>query len=411
MPIADAVRSGLASTSWIRRMFEAGALLREELGPDKVFDFSLGNPDLEPPAEFIQALRDAVSSDELGSHAYMMNAGYRSARAAMAEKVSIEHAVSATADDIVMTTGAAGALNVIFKTVINPGDEIVAIRPYFAEYGAYAANHQGVLVVADSAPDFSLDPAAVARVLGPKTAAVILNSPNNPSGRVYPAKAIEAFAAVLAAHAAKTGRAPYLVVDEPYRDIVYDGVSVPPVMPYYAETIVASSFSKTLSIPGERLGYVAVNPAIAEKSLLMAGLTTSNRVLGFVNAPALMQRAVTAAWRAKADVSRYARRRDQLTSVLQDAGIRYAKPEGAFYLFCEVPEGGAATVPASGESRDVTFAMALKDHGVLAVPGVGFGCPGWFRLSYCVPEATIQGSRAAFKATVASWKDGQKPRA
>jgi len=402
MPIADAVKASLSRISWIRRMFEAGAQLREQLGADKVFDFSLGNPDLEPPPEFIQALRDAVASDELGSHAYMMNSGYRSARAAMAEKVSLEHAVKATADDIVMTTGAAGALNVIFKTVLNPGDEVVAIRPYFAEYGAYVENHHGVLVVADSAPDFSLDPAAVARVLSPRTAAVILNSPNNPSGRVYPAKAIDALADVLAAHAAKTGRAPYLVVDEPYRDIAYDGITVPPVMPAYAETIVASSFSKSLSIPGERLGYVAVNPGIVDKPLLMAGLTTSNRVLGFVNAPALMQRAVTATWRAKADVSRYARRRDMLTAALRDAGIRFATPEGAFYLFCEVPEGGPA--PAPGESSDVTFAMALKDHGVLAVPGVGFGYPHWFRLSYCVPESTIEGSRAAFKAAVGAWR-------
>jgi aspartate aminotransferase len=389
-------------------MFEAGALLREQLGPDKVFDFSLGNPDLEPPPEFVQALRAAAASEELGSHAYMVNAGYRSARAAMALKVSLEHAAAATADDIVMTTGAAGALNVIFKTVLNPGDEVVAIRPYFAEYGAYVENHQGVLVVADSAADFALDPAAVARVLTPRTAAVILNSPNNPSGRVYPAAAIQALAGVLTAHAAKTGRAPYLVVDEPYRDIVYDGISVPPVMPAYTETIVASSFSKSLSIPGERLGYIAVNPGIAEKSLLMAGLTTSNRVLGFVNAPALMQRAVTAAWHAKADVSRYARRRDMLTAILRDVGIRYAMPEGAFYLFCKVPAGGpaalAAPASAPGESSDIAFAMALKDHGVLAVPGSGFGCPGWFRLSYCVPEPTIEGSRAAFQAAAAAWR-------
>jgi aspartate aminotransferase len=402
MSIADAVKANLSRPSWIRRMFEAGAQMREKLGADKVFDFSLGNPDLEPPPEFIKALRDAVASDELGSHAYMMNAGYRSARAAMAQKVSLEHAVAATADDVIMTTGAAGALNVIFKTVLNPGDEVVAIRPYFAEYGAYVDNYQGALVVADSAPDFSLDPAAVARALTPRTAAVILNSPNNPSGRVYPPEAIQALAAVLSAHAAKTGRAPYLVVDEPYRDIAYDGVTVPPVMSAYAETIVASSFSKSLSIPGERLGYVAVNPVIAEKSLLMAGLTASNRVLGFVNAPALMQRAVAASWRAKADVSRYARRRDMLASVLSEAGIRFARAEGAFYLFCEVPAGGPASAP--GESSDVAFAMALKDRGVLAVPGTGFGYPGWFRLCYCVPESTIEGSRTAFKEAVEAWR-------
>jgi aspartate aminotransferase len=319
----------------------------------------------------------------------------------MALKVAAEHDVPTIADDVIMTVGAAGALNVILRTVLNPGDEIVVVRPYFAEYSAYVENHAGVLVVADSAPDFSLDPDAVARVLTPKTAAVIINSPNNPTGRVYPRAAIEALAAVLTAHAARSGRAPYLVIDEPYRDIVYDGVFVPPVLSAYPESIVASSFSKTLSIPGERLGYIAVNPACAEKALLIAGLTTANRVLGFVNAPALMQRAVAASWRAKADVSRYARRRDMLAAILKDAGIAFARPEGAFYLFCRAPAGGPPLKP--GETLDVSFAMALKERGVLSVPGVGFGYPGWFRLCYCVPESTIEGSRAAFLSTMAAW--------
>ncbi|PKL07700.1 MAG: aspartate aminotransferase [Spirochaetae bacterium HGW-Spirochaetae-7] len=426
MPIADAVRASLARGSWIRKMFEAGIALKARLGADAVFDFSLGNPDLEPPPEFTAALKAAAGSDEPGAHAYMINSGYPFARAAMSEKVALEHGVPTTADDIVMTVGAAGAINVILGTVLNPGDEVVVIRPYFAEYSAYVDNHRGVLVVADSAPDFSLDPAAVARVLSPRTAAVILNSPNNPTGRVYPPDAIAALGAVLSAHASRVGRAPYLIVDEPYRDIVYDGLEVPPVLSAYPESIVASSFSKTLSIPGERLGYIAVNPACAEKALLVSGLSTLNRVLGFVNAPALMQRAVAASWRAKADVSRYARRRDMLAAILTEAGIRFAKPEGAFYLFCEVPEGspagssGAAgagspaaapgqTAASPGqtagisETRDVTFAMALKENGVLSVPGVGFGYPGWIRLCYCVPEKTIEGSRKGFMATMAGW--------
>ncbi len=401
MPIANAVRASLERGSWIRRMFEAGIALKATLGPAAVFDFSLGNPDLEPPPEFLAALKAAAASDEPGAHAYMINSGYPFARAAMAEKVAAEHGVTTTADDVIMTVGAAGALNVILRTVLNPGDEVVVVKPYFAEYSAYVENHGGVLVVADSAPDFSLDPAAIARVLTPRTAAVIINSPNNPSGRVYTRAAIESLAAVLSAHARACGRAPYLVIDEPYRDIVYDGVSVPPVLSAYSESIVASSFSKTLSIPGERLGYLAVNPACAEKALLCSGLSASNRVLGFVNAPALMQRAVAASWRAKADVSRYARRRDLLTSILDEAGIRYAKPEGAFYLFCEVPAGGSE--PKPGETRDITFAMALKDHGILSVPGIGFGYPGWIRLCYCVPEASLEGSHKAFLSTMAAW--------
>lgn len=405
MPIATAVRASLEKGSWIRKMFEAGIQLKARLGAAAVFDFSLGNPDLEPPPEFVAALRQAALSDELGSHAYMTNAGYPLVRAAMAQKVSLEHDVPMTSDEVVMTVGAAGAINVILKTILNPGDEVVVIRPYFAEYSAYIDNYRGTMVVADSAPDFSLDPSAIARVLTGKTAAVIINSPNNPTGRVYPAEAIKALADVLAAHAKSSGRAPYLIIDEPYRDIVYDGIEVPPVLCCYPESIVASSFSKTLSIPGERLGYIAVNPACDDKVLVMAGLTASNRVLGFVNAPALMQRAVAASWQAKTDISRYASRRDMLASVLRDAGIEFAAPEGAFYFFCKAPTSqrttGSAANPA--ETADVTFAMALKDHGVLSVPGVGFGYPGWFRLCYSVPEATIEGSRAAFKATMASW--------
>lgn len=402
MPIANAVRAGLERGSWIRRMFEAGIELKARLGPDSVFDFSLGNPDLEPPPEFLAALKQAALSDEAGTHGYMTNAGYPFARAAMAQKVAGEHDVPTSADDVIMTVGAAGALNVILRAILNPGDELVVVRPYFAEYSAYVENHAGVLVVADSAPDFSLDPAAIARVLTPKTAAVLINSPNNPTGCVYPRADIEALAAVLKAHAARVGRAPYLIVDEPYRDIVYDGVHVPPVLSAYPESMVASSFSKTLSIPGERLGYVAVNPACQEKPLLVAALAMANRVLGFVNAPALMQRAVAASWRAKADVSRYARRRDMLAAILREAGIAFARPDGAFYFFCQVPEGGPALKP--GETGDVAFAMALKDRGVLSVPGVGFGQSGWFRLCYCVPEATIEGSRAAFLATMAAWR-------
>ncbi len=401
MPIANAVRASLERGSWIRRMFEAGIELKARLGPDAVFDFSLGNPDLEPPAEFIAALKAAALSDETGTHAYMTNAGYSFARAAMAQKVALEHDVQTTADDIIMTVGAAGALNVILRSVVNPGDEVVVVRPYFAEYSAYIENHGGVMVVADSTPTFDLDHLALSRVLTPKTAAVIINTPNNPTGRVYPRQAIEALASVLLAHGTGDGRLPYLVIDEPYRDIVYDGIVVPPVLSAYPESIVASSFSKTLSIPGERLGYIAVNPACTDKALLISALTASNRVLGFVNAPALMQRAVSASWRAKADVSRYAKRRDMLTAILREAGIHYAEPQGAFYLFCKAPSGSPK--PKPGESPDITFAMALKEKGILSVPGVGFGYPGWIRLCYCVPEASIKGSRAAFLETMDAW--------
>ncbi|MBP7264090.1 MAG: pyridoxal phosphate-dependent aminotransferase [Spirochaetia bacterium] len=400
MPVATAVKANLERSSWIRRMFEDGRALKAEFGEENVYDFSLGNPDLEPPKAFLDALKDAVGSPEQGMHAYMPNAGFPSARAAMAEKISSEHGVAASAEDVILTVGAAGALNVVLKTVLNPGDEVVVIRPYFAEYGFYISNHGGVMRTVDAAPDFSLDPGAVAAALGPQTAAVIINTPNNPSGRVYDRPSLEKLAAVLSAHGQACGRAPYLILDEPYRDIVYDGLVAPPVIDAYPESIVVSSFSKTLSIPGERLGYVGVNPAIADKAMLMAGLTMANRILGFVNAPALVQRAAAASWKARADVARYERRRTMLAGVLRIAQIEYAKPEGAFYLFCKVPEGG----PASAGGRDVAFAMHLKGFHILAVPGEGFGYPGWFRLSYCVPERTIEDSAVAWAEAVRIWR-------
>lgn len=402
MPVADAVKANLEKSSWIRRMFEEGRKLKEQFGDGNVFDFSLGNPDLEPPAEFVQALKQAACADETGTHAYMPNAGYGFARAAMAQKISAEHALSLQADDVILTVGAAGAINVVFKTILNPGDEVLVIKPYFAEYSFYIDNHRGVLKAVPAAADFSVDVGAVAAALSPRTAAVIVNTPNNPTGRVYPRAELQKLADALGGHGKACGRMPYLLIDEPYRDIVYDGLSAPPVLDLYPESFVVSSFSKTLSLPGERIGYIGVNPAMADKATVLAGLAMANRILGFVNAPALMQRAVSASWQAKADVSRYERRRTMLAGILKIAEIEHAKPEGAFYLFCKVPHTGRAL--PEGQSPDVAFAMHLKDHNILAVPGVGFGFPGWFRLSYCVPETVIEDSAVAWAQAVRAWR-------
>ena len=401
MSVAVAVRQNLERSSWIRKMFEEGRRLKQQFGETKVFDFSLGNPDLEPPAEFLQALAAAAASAELGTHAYMPNAGYQFARVAMAEKIAAEHALAMTADDVILTVGAAGALNVVLKTIMDPGDEGIVIRPYFAEYAFYIANHGGCMKPVDAGDGFLPDMATIAAALSAKTAAVILNTPNNPSGRVYPRSVIEDLAAVLLKAGRETGRQPVLIVDEPYRDIVYDGLVAPPILDAYPESIVVSSFSKTLSIPGERIGYIGVNPAIGDKRLLLDCMVMANRILGYVNAPALMQRAVAASWRARADIDRYRRRRDMLTGVLDASGLSYAKPEGAFYLFCQVPP--AKHSHDAADSSDVAFAMHLKTFNVLGVPGTGFGCPGWLRFSYCVPETVIEASKPAFIEALRHW--------
>lgn len=373
-------------------MFEEGIRLKGIYGEREVFDFSLGNPDLEPPRQFSEKLLELARDAALGTHGYMPNAGYAEARAAMARKVAREHRIDIRAEQVVMCVGAAGGLNVVLKTILDPGDEVLAIRPYFVEYGAYVGNHGGVLRLVDPTPDFGISTEAVARALGPRTAALIINSPNNPTGRLYPEETIRALGAVLSAHATKTGRRVVLLVDEPYRDLVYGGRVTPPIACHYADTIVVNSFSKSLSLAGERIGYIAAAPSCEAIDELMAGLVMCNRTLGFVNAPALMQRAVAALERVSIDIAPYERRRDLLAQGLRAAGIEFCEPDGAFYLFCKAPG-----------SDDVRFVSHLKEHRILAVPGQGFGYPGWFRLSYAVPDWAVEGAVARLGAVMQTW--------
>jgi aspartate aminotransferase len=383
----------------IRKMFEEGNRLKKEHGPENVFDFSLGNPDLDPPKAFHNVFLKFAKEDLKGSHGYMPNAGYQHVREALAKKASREHQVDIDGSHIVMAVGAAGGLNTVFKTICNPGDEVVVCKPYFMEYRAYTANHGAKLVEADSLPDFSLDLKAIGAALSPKTAAVLINSPNNPTGRVYPARAITELASLLTEHGKKTGRMPYLVSDEPYREIAYN-VTVPPVLCAYNESIVVSSYSKSLSLPGERIGYIGVSPKATDKEDLMNGLIYATRILGYVNAPALMQRIVAELTGAAVDVNIYARRRDAFTAILDEAGIEYAVPEGAFYLFCKVP---AAKKSPAGPGDDSAFVNHLKQHLILGVPGSGFGKPGWLRFAYCVDEKNIRASAGAFKRAMETW--------
>jgi aspartate aminotransferase len=388
----------------IRKMFEEGNLLRKQHGADKVFDYSLGNPDIEPPPAFHQVFLRLAEEDKKGSHGYMPNAGYPDVREALARKASKEHQVSIDGSHIVMAVGAAGGLNTVIKTICNPGDEIIVIRPFFMEYRAYAANHGARLVEIDALPDFNPDIDAIGAALSPQTAAVLVNSPNNPTGKVYPASAIAALADLLYKHGEKTGRFPFLVSDEPYREIAYN-VDVPPVLSAYRESIVVNSYSKSLSLPGERIGYIAVGPDVTDKADVLGGLIYATRILGYVNAPALMQRIVAQLTEAAVDVAIYARRRDAFTAILDSAGIEYAKPEGAFYLFCKVPPKAGPVPPkrGGGGDDDAAFVNHLKQHLILGVPGSGFGKPGWLRFAYCVDEKIIRASGDAFKKAMESW--------
>jgi aspartate aminotransferase len=330
----------------------------------------------------------------------MPNAGYPDVRKALAKKASKDHQCTVPPSHIIMTAGAAGGLNVVFKTILNPGDEVIVPKPYFVEYRVYVKNHGGNLLEAATMPDFSPDLKEIEKLLSHKTAAVLINSPNNPTGKVYLEQDIAALAALLRRHGTKTGRFPYLVADEPYREIVYDGIAVASVLSAYEESVIVTSFSKSLSLPGERIGYIAAGPETGEKEDLLNGLIYSNRVLGFVNAPALMQRITAELQNEKAAIAIYDNRRKAFKEVLDDAGLQYAQPEGAFYFFVKVPEqkpGGKII------ADDNAFCECLKKHLVLGVPGSGFACPGWLRFAYCVNEKTIRASSAAFKDAVNEW--------
>ena len=376
------------SNGVIRKMFEEGIQLKQKFGAENVFDFSLGNPDLEPPAELLESLKNIANDNFHGSHGYMSNAGYPQTRLAMAKKTSLEQGVSVGADQIIMSVGAAAALNCVLKALLNDGDEVLVPAPYFTEYGHYCRNHGGTLVTVKTKEDFSLDLDAIKASLNTKTAAIIINSPNNPTGKIYTDEDIKGLADILKEHGNKTGRFPYIICDEPYRAIVYDNKKVSAVFPEYEYSVVVTSFAKNLSVPGERIGYIAVNPANPETKEMVNACILATRILGFVNAPALFQRVVAESWDAYCDYSLYEKRCKELCEILDYAGYKYAKPEGAFYLFVKVPE--------KWNDEDMAFCDHLKKFNILTAPGSGFGGKGWFRIAYCVSEQTILNSKEAF---------------
>lgn len=389
MLVSETIAGYIQTSSWVRAMFEEGARLKAEHGLENVFDFSLGNPDLDPMTAVKDALISAANVWDPGIHGYMPNAGYPDVRAAVAEKIRREEGTPVDENSVVMTVGASGALNVILKTVVNPLDEVIINIPFFCEYPFYIDNHGGTPVMVPTSQDFSLDLDAIEAAITPKTAAVLITSPNNPTGRVYTEEQIYGLADLLMRKSKYIGRPIALIADEPYRVITFDGIVVPSVLRAYPNTFVASSFGKSLSLPGERLGYVVMSPNADDAARTMNGLILSNRILGFVNAPALIQRTVKTVLSDIIDVSVYQRRRDRLCRALTDFGYELVRPEGAFYLF-----------PKSPVKDDVSFVTHLKKKLILTVPGRGYGQPGYFRIAYCVSDATIEGSLKGYQEAI-----------
>lgn len=391
MAISKKMNEFARTSSWIRKMFEEGARLKAEFGAENIFDFSLGNPDLSPPPEFQATLLKLAKEDSPGSHAYMPNGGYPFVREAVAARISKEQGVTLSADEMLMTCGAAGGLNVTLKALLDPGDEVIILAPFFVEYKFYVDNHGGVSKVVSTDAFFDLDLDAIEAAVTEKTKAIIINSPNNPTGQIYSQDSLAGLGKILTAASEKFSSSIFLIADEPYRKIVFDNNDVPSIMQAYPNSIVISSYSKDLSLPGERIGYIALHPEIDAKLPLAEALTLANRILGFVNAPALMQRVVAELQGASVDNSIYTKRREVFCKILADAGYEFMPPKGAFYVF-----------PKSPIEDDVEFVSKLQDQKILAVPGKGFGAPGYFRLAFCVEDSVIERSADAFRKAMES---------
>lgn len=385
MPIAAKVRQAMQSQSWIRQMFELGLQLRAQYGAENVFDLSLGNPVLEPPEAFRRALRQLADDPAPGTHRYMPNAGYPETRQAVAAKLKRDLGLSFTGDHLVMTVGAGGALNIVLKALLDPGDEVLVLAPFFPEYLGYADNHGGVARVVPGDEAFQPDLSALARAVTPRTKALIINSPNNPTGAVYSEETLRGVARVLADAERRHGKPVYLISDEPYAGLVYDGLRLPRPLNYHQASVLVTSYSKDLSLAGERIGYLAVHPSCPDVQELVNACIWANRVLGFVNAPALMQRLVQKLQEERVDVAWYQRQRDRLYNGLRGMGYRLHKPQGAFYAF-----------PRSPVPDDVAFVKELLAERVIVTPGVGFGAPGYFRISYSVGERVLEGALEGF---------------
>ena len=385
--ISKKMENMVANSSAIRAMFEEGNRLAKLYGAENVFDFSLGNPNVPAPAAVKKAIREILEEeDPIVLHGYTnSNAGYEDVRQAVAESLNERFGTAFAAHNITMTVGAAGGLNVIFKALLNPGDEVIAFAPYFGEYRSYTNNYDGVMVeISPNTVDFQPKLDEFEAKITPKTKIVIVNTPNNPTGVVYSEETIRKLASIMEAKQKEFGTEIYLVSDEPYRELAYDGVEVPYLTKYYANTIVGYSYSKSLSLPGERIGYLVIPDEAADSEKLISTANVATRILGFVNAPTLQQK-VKACLNEKTDISYYDRNRETLYQGLKDLGFECIKPEGAFYLFVKSPV-----------EDERAFCQAAKKYNILIVPGSSFACPGYVRLAYCVSYETIVNSLPKF---------------
>jgi aspartate aminotransferase len=386
MPIAQKIKYYMDSASWIRDMFEEGLRLKQQHGEDNVFDFSLGNPVMEPPPAFYAALRQLLQHPQPGMHRYMPNAGYAETRAAVATQLAKETGVAFTAAHIVMCVGAAAGINVVLKTLLDPGDEVIIFSPYFVEYLFYVDYQGGVAKVVPTDAHFNLDLEALEGTLTSRSKVVLINSPNNPTGVIYPATTLKPLGELLLRKGRQFNTTIYLLSDEPYKKLLYGGLTYPEIYAHYPHAIAVTSHAKDLALPAERIGYIAVNPQAADLDDLLSGMSFTTRSLGFVNAPALMQHVLVHLQGITVDMNQYERKRDFFCDNLTAMGYQLVKPQGAFYIFPKAPGGD-----------DVAFVKALQAQHILTVPGRGFGTPGYFRIAYCVEDQTIARAMEGFR--------------
>lgn len=374
--------------SWIRRMFDEGTAMRKKFGTENVFDLSLGNPIMEPPPEFKRELKRLAENPFPRMHGYMEHAGYPATRAAVAEQLTKETSIKLTEKDIIMSVGAAGAINVALKTILDPGDEVILFLPWFVDYFNYVENHDGVVKLVPTDEHFLPRLDELEKSIGPRTKAVLINSPNNPTGVVYDENLMRRMGEILRKKEAEYGTEIFIVSDEPYKKIIYDGLKYPSPLNFHRHSIIATSHSKDLSIAGERIGYIALHPESSHHDEMITGFVFCTRVLGFINAPAFMQNVVRNLQDVTIPVSEYQRHRDFIYDNLVRMGYKVNKPQGTFYIFPKCPI-----------EDDVAFVHELQqEHHVLTVPGVAFGTPGYFRLVYCVDDRTLECSMPGLEA-------------